>query len=59
MAGLDGIRKSRDPGDPLRVDMYALTNEEKRRYGIGELPTTLRDALDHLTTDDVLSLIHI
>ena len=54
MAGLDGIKKSRDPGDPLRIDMYSLTNEEKRKYGVGELPTTLRDALDHLTTDEVV-----
>ncbi|WP_455363993.1 type I glutamate--ammonia ligase [[Eubacterium] cellulosolvens] len=53
-AGLDGIKKKIEPGDPLRVDMYELTAEEKRRYGVGELPTTLRDAMEHLTTDDVL-----
>jgi glutamine synthetase len=53
-AGLDGIKKKIDPGDPLRADMYELTNEEKKKYGVGELPTTLRDALDHLTTDEVL-----
>jgi glutamine synthetase len=34
--------------------MYELTDEEKRKYGVGELPTTLRDALDHLSTDEVL-----
>jgi glutamine synthetase len=54
MAGLDGIKKKKDPGAPLRVDMYELSNEEKRKYGIGELPTTLRDAVDHLTTDEVI-----
>jgi len=53
-AGLDGVKKKIDPGDPLRADMYELTAEEKRKHGIGELPTTLRDALDHLTTDEVL-----
>jgi glutamine synthetase len=54
MAGLDGIKKKIDPGEPIRVDMYSLTVEEKRRYGVGELPTTLRDAVEHLTTDEVL-----
>lgn len=53
-AGLDGIKKKIEPGDPLREDMYELTDEEKRKHGIGELPTTLRDALDHLTTDEVI-----
>jgi glutamine synthetase len=53
-AGLDGIKKKIDPGDPLRADMYELTPEEKKNYGIGELPTNLRDALDYLTTDEVL-----
>jgi glutamine synthetase len=56
-AGLDGIKKKIDPGDPLRADMYELSEEEKRKYGIGELPTTLRDALDHLTTDEVLQRV--
>ncbi|HID27342.1 MAG TPA: type I glutamate--ammonia ligase [Methanosarcinales archaeon] len=53
-AGLDGIKKKIDPGDPLRADMYELTPTQKREYGVGELPTTLRDALDHLSTDEVL-----
>ncbi len=56
-AGLDGIKKKMDPGDPLRADMYELTPEEKRKYGVGELPTTLRDALDFLSTDEVLQKI--
>ncbi len=53
-AGLDGIKKKIEPGEPLRMDMYELSPTEKEKYGIGELPTTLRDAIDHLTTDEVL-----
>ncbi len=53
-AGLDGIKKKIEPGEPLRQDMYELSPEEKRRFGVGELPTTLRDALDHLSTDQLL-----
>ncbi len=56
-AGLDGIRKKIDPGDPVLVDVYELSGREKREMGIGELPTTLRDALDHLATDEVLQRV--
>ena len=54
VAGLDGIKKKIEPGEPLRQDMYELSTEEKKEHGIGELPTTLRDAIDHLSTDEVL-----
>lgn len=56
-AGLDGIKKKIDPGDPVMVDVYELSGKEKREMGIGELPTTLRDALDHLATDEVLQKV--
>ncbi len=56
-AGLDGIKKKIDPGDPVLVDVYELSSREKREMGIGELPTTLRDALDHLATDEVLQRV--
>lgn len=54
VAGLDGIRKKIDPGDPVDVDVYELNEEEKREYGVKTLPTTLKDALDELSTDEVL-----
>ncbi len=53
-AGLDGIKKKIDPGDPLLIDVYELSPKEKREYGVGELPTTLRDAIDNLASDEVL-----
>jgi glutamine synthetase len=53
-AGLDGIKKKIDPGDPVMEDVYELSPEKKREYGIGELPTTLRDALDHLASDELM-----
>lgn len=56
-AGLDGIKKKIDPGDPVMVDVYKLSPREKRELGIGELPTTLRDALDHLASDEVLQKV--
>ncbi|MDW7990380.1 MAG: type I glutamate--ammonia ligase [Archaeoglobaceae archaeon] len=53
-AGLDGIKKKIEPGDPVMLDVYELSAKERRELGIGELPTTLRDALDHLASDEVL-----
>ncbi len=53
-AGLDGIKKKIDPGDPVLEDVYELSPEKKREFGIGELPTTLRDALDHLASDELM-----
>ncbi len=56
-AGLDGIKKKIEPGDPVMEDVYELSESKKRELGIGELPTTLRDALDHLATDEVLQKV--
>ncbi|AGK60235.1 L-glutamine synthetase [Archaeoglobus sulfaticallidus PM70-1] len=53
-AGLDGIKKKIEPGDPVMEDVYELSPMKRKELGIGELPTTLRDALDHLASDEVL-----
>jgi glutamine synthetase len=49
-AGLDGIRRSLDPGEPLEGDAYTLPAE---RAG-ARLPATLDEALDALEADEVL-----
>lgn len=54
MAGLDGVKKKIDPGDPVDEDVYELTAERKRALGIRELPTTLKDALDAMKSDEVV-----
>jgi glutamine synthetase len=54
MAGLDGVKKKIDPGDPVDEDLYKLTPQKRRSLGIKELPTTLKDALDELQSDEVL-----
>ncbi|MCS7121567.1 MAG: type I glutamate--ammonia ligase [Archaeoglobaceae archaeon] len=56
-AGLDGIKKKIDPGDPVMVDVYKLSPRERREMGIGELPTTLRDAIDHLASDELFKKV--
>jgi glutamine synthetase len=53
-AGLDGIRRKLDPGDPVNLNIYHLTEDERKHYGIRSLPSNLSDALDELEADDVI-----
>ena len=50
-AGLDGVKKKIDPGDPVDKNVYTMTLEERRRLGIKELPRSLDEALDELESD--------
>ena len=51
LAGLDGIKRKIDPGDPVEENVYKLSAEKKREYMIGTLPASLKDALDSLQSD--------
>jgi glutamine synthetase len=53
-AGLDGIRRKLDPGDPVNLNIYHLTEDERKHYGIRNLPANLSEALDELQADDVI-----
>ena len=44
MAGLDGVKKKIEPGDPVDEDVYKLTKSKRKELGIKELPTTLKGA---------------
>jgi len=50
-AGLHGIKKKSDPGDPVDEDIYKLTPERRRAMKIGELPGNLKEALECLKSD--------
>lgn len=53
-AGLDGMARKLDPGDPVLVDPDALDEAERQRRGVRRLPATLGAALDALERDEVL-----
>jgi len=53
-AGLDGIRRKLDPGEPVNVDPATLSETELRKRGVARLPTSLGEALDELERDEVL-----
>jgi glutamine synthetase len=51
MAGLDGIKRKIDPGNPVDTDIYKLSPEKRKELGIRELPGSLGEALDCLASD--------
>ncbi len=53
-AGLDGIDKATDPGEPNVDNLYLLSAQEVRARGIRTMPPTLLQAMDELVADDVL-----
>lgn len=54
-AGLDGIRKQRDPGPSFQGDIAHLTPDEIAAAGIRYLPRSLPEALAALEADEVIA----
>jgi glutamine synthetase len=53
-AGLDGVRRNLDPGEPLTVNPHDLDEAERETRGLRRFPSTLADALTELEQDSVL-----
>jgi glutamine synthetase len=53
-AGLDGVRRDLDPGEPLSMNPNDLTEAERERRHIRRYPATLVEAIEALERDDVL-----
>jgi glutamine synthetase len=51
MAGLDGVTKKLDCGEPVDENIYHISGERRRQLGISELPSSLDEALDELKSD--------
>jgi glutamine synthetase len=50
-AGLDGIRKKIEPGDPVNEDIYKMTDYVRTSLGIKSLPGSLQESIDALKAD--------
>jgi glutamine synthetase len=50
-AGLEGIRRELDPGEPINQDTYKLSAEELEKLGDLALPSSLGAALDAFEAD--------
>lgn len=54
-AGMDGVHRKLDPGEPnIGQNMYELTSEDLKRRRVGVLPQSLGEALDALESDKVV-----
>ncbi len=53
-AGLDGIERSLDCGEPVNRNIFDMSQREKRRLKIVQLPANLEEALGHMEKDTVL-----
>ena len=53
-AGMDGVAKGLDPGDPCDLDLLSLSPLEAAERGLRSMPMTLWHALDHLEIDEAL-----
>ena len=53
-AGLDGIERGLQLSDPVSGDPADLTDEERSRLGIRQLPSSLGEAMSELERDEVL-----
>ena len=53
-AGLDGIERALDCGEPVNRNIFDMSQREKRRLKIVQLPANLEEALGHLEKDVVM-----
>ncbi|MBD3671862.1 MAG: type III glutamate--ammonia ligase [Gammaproteobacteria bacterium] len=52
-AGLDGVERELDPGEPQNFNFYDYTPEQLKEKGIDTLPQSLHEALLALEADDL------
>ncbi|AFH43216.1 type I glutamate--ammonia ligase [Fervidicoccus fontis] len=52
LAGIDGIVKKIDPGDPIDENIYKMAESKLRELKIERLPSSLDKALDELLNDN-------
>jgi glutamine synthetase len=53
-SGLDGVLNKMDPGEPVDRNVFRMSDREKRRLRIEQLPGNLSEALDNLWKDEVV-----
>jgi glutamine synthetase len=53
-AGLDGIVRELNPGDPCELNLLKLTEQQAAERGLESMPMTLWHAVEHLEADEVL-----
>ncbi|WEG11536.1 type I glutamate--ammonia ligase [Pullulanibacillus sp. KACC 23026] len=54
-AGLDGVRRKLTPPAPTDRNIYVMDKAEREAAGINDLPSTLKEALEVMTADEVIT----
>jgi glutamine synthetase len=54
-AGLDGLKNKINPGEPVDRNVFKMSEREKRRLRIDQLPANLSEALDNLEKDEIIT----
>jgi len=54
-SGLDGVKNRMDPGEPVDRNIFKMSEREKRRLRIDQLPANLSEACDNLEKDGVVT----
>jgi glutamine synthetase len=52
-AGLDGIKRKIDPGEPVDVNVYHLGDARRKELGVRVLPASLKEALEEWESDEI------
>jgi len=52
-AGLDGIKKKIEPSGPVDTNIYHLSEAQRRELGVGDLPTSLKEAIEEWKSDEI------
>jgi glutamine synthetase len=55
--GLKGIKEKTDPGEPVELNVYKMTHDERKKLGIVELPESLGEALDEMENSEIVRKI--
>jgi glutamine synthetase len=53
-AGLDGVERKLDCGEPVNRNIFEMSEREKKRLRVRQLPGSLMEALDALDRDEVI-----
>jgi glutamine synthetase len=56
-AGLEGIERELDPGEPLQQNMYLLDDAQLEQLGVRTLPRTLLEAVEALDADPFMEQV--
>ncbi len=52
-AGMDGIKNKTDPGDPVEVNIYHMSETDRKKQGVEQLPSNLKEALEEWDSDEI------